>query len=266
LNTAADVPVENYELATLLQAIAGRGGTATGEADPTLLMEVLQQLLKSDSQLLTEPQSRQLRSLLEPLTVGSDSKTLLPQIKNLIENSGIFFEAKLRTVLEELDASPESALQKVASDLKLILGQLRKPPTSSSSSTPTGGQTTLPASLAVTNPPQSETSLNLASRQAGLPERLAALDTLLELMKASPDRALQKLLSEVAALLQTAKPEQFLTPTSTNLAESLLKQTSVLGTTAQAPAPESAAHQKQTPTQSGEIETLPKPVPPLRTP
>ena len=266
LNTAADVPVENYELATLLQAIAGRGGTATGEADPTLLLEVLQQLLKSDSQLLTEPQSRQLRSLLEPLTVGSDSKTLLPQIKNLIENSGIFFEAKLRTVLEELDASPESALQKVASDLKLILGQLRQPPTSSSSSTPTGGQTTLPASLAVTNPPQSETSLNLASRQAGLPERLAALDTLLELMKASPDRALQKLLSEVAALLQTAKPEQFLTPTSTNLAESLLKQTSVLGTTAQAPAPESAAYQKQTPTQSGEIEALPKLVPPLRTP
>jgi len=40
LNTAADVPVENYELATLLQAIAGRGGTATGEADPTRLLEV----------------------------------------------------------------------------------------------------------------------------------------------------------------------------------------------------------------------------------
>jgi len=85
-------------------------------------------------------------------------------------------------------------------------------------------------------------------------------------MKASPDRALQKLSSEVAALLQTAKPEQFLTPTSTSLAESLLKQTGVLGTTAQATAPECLAHQKQTPTQSGEIETLPKPVPPLRTP
>ena len=204
------------------------------ESDPTRLLEGLQQLLKSDSQLLTEPQSHQLKALLEPLTVGSDAKTLLPQIKNLIENSGVFFEAKLRTVLEALDASPEAALQKVASDLKLLLGQLRQPPSSSTSSIPAGAQTTLAASVppslpvatktdleepsptAATNLPQSETSLNLASRQAGLPERLAALDTLLELMKASPDRALQKLSSEVAALLQTAKPEQFLTPTSTN--------------------------------------------------
>jgi hypothetical protein len=220
LDTTADIPVENYELATLLQASTGRGGTATNESDPTRLLEGLQPLLKSDSQLLTDPQSHQLKALLEPLTVGSDAKTLLPQIKNLIENSGVFFEAKLRTVLEALDASPEAALQKVASDLKLLLGQLQQPPSSSTSSTPAEAETTVAASsppslpvatktglrnlppTAVTNLPQSETSLNLASRQAGLPERLAALDTLLELMKASPDQALQKLSGEVAALLK----------------------------------------------------------------
>ena len=280
LDTTTDSAVENYELATLLQASAGRGGTATGEANPTRILQGLQQLLKSDSQLLTEPQSRQLRSLLEPLTVGSDSKTLLPQIKNLIENSGIFFEAKLRTVLEALDASPEAALQKVASDLKLLLGQLRQPP-SSSTSTPAEAQTTLTASVppgpplatkpdpeqatapdGATNLPRSETSLNLAARQGGLPERLAALRNLLELMKASPDQALQRLSNEVAALLQTAKPEQFLTPTSTKVDESFLKQAGVLSTTTQAPAPEPLGNQKQIPTQSGEGEVLSKPVPP----
>ena len=284
LDTTTDSAVENYELATLLQASAGRGGTATGEANPTRLLEGLQQLLKSDSQFLTEPQSRQLRSLLEPLTVGSDSKTLLPQIKNLIENSGIFFEAKLRTVLEALDASPEAALQKVASELKLLLGQLRQPPSSSTSSTPPGAQTTLtasvppglpvatkpdpeqaPAPAGATNLLRSETSLNLAARQGGLHERLAALHNLLELMKASPDQALQRLSNEVAALLQTAKPEQFLTPSSTKVAESFLKQAGVLGTTTQAPAPEPLANQKQLPTQSGEGEVLSKPVLSART-
>ena len=168
--------------------------------------------------------------------MGSDAKTLLPQIKNLIENSGVFFEAKLRTVLEALDASPEAALQKVASDLKLLLGQLRQPASPSSPSTPPAAQTTqtasTPANLPVgtkadldqtpvlavaTHRPQSETALNLPALQDGLPDRLAALHNLLELMQVSPERALQKLSNEVVALLQTSMPEQFFTPTSTNV-------------------------------------------------
>jgi hypothetical protein len=128
LNTTAESPVENYELASLLQARGGRAGDATGSSDPARLLEALQQLLRSDSQLLTESQSLQLRALLEPLTLGSDATTLFPQIKNLIENSDVFFEAKLRTVLEALDASPETALQKVASDLKLLLAQVTAAP------------------------------------------------------------------------------------------------------------------------------------------
>src|SRR5258706_14317091 len=50
LNSAADNAVENYELATLLQAGAGRTGTATGTSpDPTPLLEALQLLPKSES-------------------------------------------------------------------------------------------------------------------------------------------------------------------------------------------------------------------------
>jgi hypothetical protein len=174
LDTTADSPVENYEMATLLQASAGRGGTATNPPDPTRLLEVLQQLVKSNSQLLTEPQSHQLRALLQPLSVGSDAKMLLPQIKNLIENSGVFFEAKLRAVLEALDASPEAALHKVASDLKLLLGELRQPLSSSNSPTPAGAASPPSLPVATTTAlgqpapgaamilPQSETSLNLA--------------------------------------------------------------------------------------------------------
>ena len=141
LNTTAESSVENYELASLLQASSGRAGTAAGSPDPTRLLEALQQLLRADSQLLTEPQSLQLRALLEPLTLDSDAATLLPQIKNLIQNSGVFFEAKLRTMLEALDASPEAALQKVASDLKLLLAQLQQHPSSSVSPTAAGEST-----------------------------------------------------------------------------------------------------------------------------
>jgi hypothetical protein len=117
-----------------------------------------------------------------------------------------------------------------------------------------------------THLPQAEATLNLAARQGDLPERLAALHNLLELMKASPDRALQKLSNEVAALLQTAKPEQFLAPTSTRVTETFLKQAGVLGTMTQGPLAESLANQKQTPTPSGEVDALSKPVPPPRAP
>jgi len=286
LGATLENAVENYELATLLQASGGGGGAAPGESDPARLLEALQQLLKSDSQLLTEPQSRQLRALLEPLTVGSDAKTLLPQIKNLIENSGVFFEAKLRTVLEALNASPETALQKLASDLKLLLGQLQQPHSPAALPAPSTEPHTAPAanappSLAAatrTDPEQSpaptvsanliqsDNSLNLTARQGGLPERLAALQTLFDLMKASPDEALQKLLAEVATLLQTARPEQVLTQASTNRPDSFLRPAGLLATTPEAPVSELLANQKQLPAQSVEVEALAKPVPPPHSP
>jgi Flagellar hook-length control protein FliK len=277
LDAAADNAVENYELATLLQAGAGRGGTATGPPpDPARLLEALQLLLKSESELLTEPQSRQLRALLEPLTVGSDAKALLPQIQNLIENSGVFFEAKLRTILEALNASPEATLQKVASDLKLLLGQLQQLPspalpTSSSEystalaantppSLPVAAEQSLPPGVA-TNPfpPGNSNSPVPADRQSEPTERLAALQTLLSLMKVSPDRALQKLSTEVAALLQPLKPEQVSTQSNTSPLETLLKQAGSLGTAAEVPAAEPLSSQKQIPSQSGEVGALPKP-------
>ena len=266
LNTTTETPVENYELASLLQASSGRAGTATGSSDPARLLEALQQLLRSDSQLLTESQSLQLRALLEPLSLGSDATTLLPQIKNLIENSGVFFEAKLRTVLEALDASPEAALQKIASDLKVLLAQLQQRPSSSAS--PPGGESStalaasaslnlpaatspdlkLPAPVVSMNQPQPETSLNLATRQGGMPERHAALLTLLELMKASPDGTLQKLSAEVAALLQTARREQVLTQGTIGGMEQLLKQAGLSGIPTEVPKSEPPASHNQVPT------------------
>jgi len=275
LNVAEGSAVENYELATLLQASRGGDAAAPGESDPARLLVALQQLLKSDRQLLTEPQSRQLRALLEPLAVGSDAKTLLPQIKNLIENSGVFFEAKLRTVLEALTASPEMALQKVASDLKLLLGQLQQSPSPSTSpanpapSLPATTKTDLeqpPAPGIAMDLPQPENSSTLASRQHGFPDRLAALQTLLELMKASRDGALQKLSAEIAHLLQTAKPEQIVLRATTNLSQTFLRQAGSLGSTSQATAPELLANQIQTSSQSGEVEALSKPVQPPYSP
>lgn len=283
LDTTAESVVENYELASLLQAGGGKSGTAPGESDPALLLKALQQLLKSDNHLLTEPQSRQLRALLGPLIVGSDAKTLLPQIKNLIENSGVFFEAKVRTVLEALNASSETALQKVASDLKLLLGQLQQPPSSSTSAAPSEahlagntppclpfatmtGLEQSPTPAVTTNLPQLENSSTLADPQSGFPARLAALQMLLDLMKASPDPGLQKLSAEVAALLETAQPEQILTQASTNPSDSLLKQAGSLGATPQAPSSELLTNQKQLPAQPGEVEALSKPVPPAHSP
>lgn len=276
LNTTAESSVENYELASLLQASSGRAGTATGSSDPARLLEALQRLLKADSQLLTESQGLQLRALLEPLTLGSDATTLLPQIKNQIENSGVFFEAKLRTVLEALDASPEAALQKLASDLKLLLAQLQQRPSSSASPTAVGESPTalaarastslnlpavsspdleLPAPVVSTNQPQPEHSLNLATRQGGIPERHAALHTLLDLMKASPDGTLQKLSTEVAALLQTAKPEQVLNQGTIGGLELLLKQPGVSGIPTGVPKSEPPANHNQVPTAIPRAET-----------
>jgi Flagellar hook-length control protein FliK len=305
LNTTADEAVENYELATLLQASGGNSGAATSESDPLRLLEALKLLLKTEGQLLTEPQTRQLKAPLEPVIVGADAKTLLPQIKNLIENSGVFFEAKLRTVLEALNASPEAALQKVASDLKLLLGQLQQPPSPSASSTQPGA---LPATSAASLPPslpaetttvlehaptpavttksfQSEALPNLPARPSAQPECLAALQALLGVLKESPDPVLQKLSTQVSALLPTAKPEQFLAPVRTHVAEDpltvsasqskpqflapvgtnategLLKQAGLLSATTQTSTAELPAHQKQLALQSGVSEPLSTPIP-----
>ena len=128
---------------------------------------------------------------------------------------------------------PETALQKVASDLKLLLGQLPQPPlptspelpseiptalaantpTSLPVATKTGQEQTAPSGV-VTNLLRSENLPALEDR-SGLTQRLAALETLLNHMKAPPDRLLQKLSTEVAVLLQIVKPEHVLTQGNT---------------------------------------------------
>ena len=267
LNTTAESSVENYELASLLQASSGKPGAAVGSPDPARLLEALQQLLRADNQLLTEPQSLQLRALLEPLTLESDAATLLPQIKNLIQNSGVFFEAKLRTILEAFDASPAAALQKVASDLKLLLAQLQQHPSSSVAPAAVGESTAplaanpslnLPAatssdpelpSSAVSAKAPPENSLNLSSRQSGVPGRHAALRTLLELLKVSSDGTLQKLSTEVVTLLRTTDPEQVLTQATMSEVQRLLKQVARPGIPTEVSESEPQANHNQLATQ-----------------
>ena len=170
-------------------------------------------------------------------------------------------------MLEALDASPEAALQKVASDLKLLLAQLQQHPSSSvvpaavgESTPPLAGNPSLNLPAATSSDPElpssavsakapPENSLNLASRQSGVPERHAILQTLLDLTKASPDATLQKLSSEVAALLQTAKPEQILTQATINGLEQLLKQAGLSGISAEVSESEPQANHNQLATQ-----------------
>jgi len=261
LGTTRGSDVENYELAALLQASGGLDGTGQGEFDSKRLLQGLQQLMRPDGQLLTENQSGQLRALLEPLTVGSEPKILLPQIKNLIENSGVFFEAKLRTLLEALNASPEAALQKLASDLKLLLGHLHRP-LQAAETPPSLSEETK------SDPEQSamgDASRNLAKpgdltssdRQSGLPERTLALKALLDLVKASPDQGLQKLAAEAATLLQNARREHTLSQMATNTTDSLMNKTGFLGATHDAVS-ELPLGQRHPMTQPTQHETLSK--------
>ena len=47
-------------------------------------------------------------------------------LRNLLENSGLFFEAKLRVLLETLKSTPDSALKDLSADLKTLLGRIGK--------------------------------------------------------------------------------------------------------------------------------------------
>ncbi len=248
LNTTAESSVENYELASLLQASSSRPGVTAASPDPARLLEALQQLLRSDSQLLTEPQSLQLRALLEPLTLGSDATTLLPQIKNLIENSGRLFRSKTANGLGSTRCFSGNGAAKGCFGPEAAVGTVTAAPvlfglpdavgestaalaTNTSLNLPaaTSPDLELPAPVVSTNQPQPENSRNLATLQGGISERHAALHTLLDLMKASPDETLKKLSTEVAALLQTAKPEQVLTQGTIGGMEQFLKQPGVSG-------------------------------------
>lgn len=125
LDNAAEPSIENYALAALLKA-GGGGPISSSSIDSAKLLEGLQQLLKLGQPPLSESQNAQLAQLLQPLSMSADAGALAGQLKNLLENSGVFFEAKLRVLLQTLDTSPEASLQQLASDLKALLGHLNR--------------------------------------------------------------------------------------------------------------------------------------------
>ncbi len=221
LDIASESSVENYDLAAVLQA---GDKTAAASLNPEKLLAALGELIKSDVRSLSAPQSEQLKALLEPLTVSADSRTLVPQLKNQLENSGIFFEAKLRNVLEALSSSPEGALQKLGSDLKVLVGYLRQnsaesvpahPPAESqpralgSQGSPVAvpAPEVEPARPSVQQPGQFSESINLPPRPIGLErsnleaQTAAALGSLFKMLQSSPDKALQQVAANASSFL-----------------------------------------------------------------
>ena len=115
--------VQNVQLAALLVAL--RQGFKTGETlGPERFLQELQQLVRSRGAELNETQRSQLEKLLLPLALGPRSEETAGMLRNLLENSGLFFEAKLRVLLETLKSTPDSALKDLSADLKTLLGRI----------------------------------------------------------------------------------------------------------------------------------------------
>jgi Flagellar hook-length control protein FliK len=120
-----DPSVQDVQLAALLVAL--RQGSKTGEAlGPERFLQELQQLIRNRGTELNETQRTQLEKLLLPLAVGPRSEETAVALRNLLENSGLFFEAKLRVLLETLKRTPDSALKDLSADLKTLLGRIGK--------------------------------------------------------------------------------------------------------------------------------------------
>jgi len=260
VDSTAQSATENYELATVVQRLASAGGATTLESDPARLLDALQQLLKHNGQLLTEPQNRQLKSLLEPITAGPVAKSLIPQVQNSIQNSGIFFEAKLRAILDVFNASPEAALAKLDSDLKLLLGHLRQLPLTQLSSTPVGtaqtGFAATPSNPANLEQPavlltaatvsESASPLAFAGQQLTLPEHSSALQTLSYLATSAPDETMRKLAAKLLALLQV-QPERDVAEPRAGPLDALAQQPGTPRATQQVPSHTSSLSQNLSP-------------------
>ncbi len=125
LGERVEPAMKNLQMAALLMAWGQRTGTATA-ADPALFLRGLEQLLRNQNGSMQEIHLQQLQRLLLPIMVGPNSVELQDQLKALLENSGVFFEAKLRTLLETLQKTPDQALRQLSADLKALLGQVEK--------------------------------------------------------------------------------------------------------------------------------------------
>ncbi len=128
LISAPEVPESPQELtamANLILAQKAESGVKT-EFNAQLLLETLKNLLQTSDVGKPNIPLEQLKQILAPLTAGEDPRQFLQNLKAQLENSGLFFEARLRTLLETFRATPESVLGKMSSDLKVLLGQVNQ--------------------------------------------------------------------------------------------------------------------------------------------
>ncbi|MEW5976849.1 MAG: flagellar hook-length control protein FliK [Acidobacteriota bacterium] len=152
-----------------LAEILGHRGALPGKVDPADVESWLNSLkaeLLGHRPSLNSEQLQQLERLLAPLELSSNSQEIVPQLRNLLENSGVFFEAKLRALLESYSAriaqsespseSADTVLGKLAEDLKVLLGTLSR-------NAPQGGAETRPALLNLQAEPSTGDALPLSA-------------------------------------------------------------------------------------------------------
>jgi hypothetical protein len=128
LISAPEVPESPQELTAMAQLILAQKTETELETEfhALPLLEALKNLLPSSDGGKPNIPLEQLKQILAPLTAGEDPRQFLQNLKIQMENSGLFFEARLRTLLETFSAAPEGALGKMSSDLKVLLGQVNQ--------------------------------------------------------------------------------------------------------------------------------------------
>jgi hypothetical protein len=118
-----------YALATVLQALKAAEGADAGALAPdgAALLQALGALQQAGRTSVPAPQAEALARLLQPLAVTGDPRTLAAAVRDLFENSGLLFEARVRAVLESLPgATLDQVLTALQADLKAILGRLAR--------------------------------------------------------------------------------------------------------------------------------------------
>jgi hypothetical protein len=109
----------------LIKLIAARSGLSEMPLmDAAAWMSTLRQLLEVPGMVFTPEQTSKLAKLLAPIALNSTSQQVADGLQTGLGNSGLFFESKLRQLLETTPAASNQTIPKLASDLKTLLGQM----------------------------------------------------------------------------------------------------------------------------------------------
>jgi len=123
LPDTSQATAETNAIAALLQATV-HSTNDTPAFKAAELLSALQKILQAQPSALSPTYTGPLSRLLLPLSIGPDADELMASLKNHLENSGIFFESKLRMLLENLENSSSPSLETLRGDLKTLLGLL----------------------------------------------------------------------------------------------------------------------------------------------